>query len=74
MAVLVVQNPPANAGDAVSISGLGRTFREGNGNLLQCSCLGNHMDRGVWRAAVNVVSESQTQQGTHMVGIISVYE
>ena len=39
-----------------------------------CSCLGNRKDKGVWWAAVSVVSESQTQQGTHMVGIISDYE
>ena len=25
---------------------------EGNGNLLQCSCLGNPMDRGAWPATV----------------------
>ena len=28
------------------------TFGGGNGNSLQCSCLRNPMDRGVWRAAV----------------------
>ena len=33
--------------------GLGRSPGEGNGYLLQCSCLGNHMDRGAWRAAVH---------------------
>ena len=38
---------PANAGDVGSISGLGRSPGEGNGNPLQCSCLGNPMDRGV---------------------------
>ena len=42
----VVKNPPANAGDAVSIPGLGRSLREGNGNPLQYSCLGNPMNRG----------------------------
>ena len=31
-----------------SISGLGRSPGEGNGNLLQCSCLGNRMDREAW--------------------------
>ena len=39
----------ANAGDArdtSSISGWGRSPREGNGNPLQYSCLGNLMDRG----------------------------
>ena len=28
---------------------LGRSPGEGNGNPLQCSCLENSMDRGVWR-------------------------
>ena len=42
----VVKNPPANAGDTGSISGLGRSPGEGNGNSLQYSCLENSMDRG----------------------------
>ena len=33
-----------------SIPGLGRPLGDGNGNPLQCSCLGNPMDRGVWQA------------------------
>ena len=37
----VVKNPPANAGDACSIPGSGRSPGEGNGNLLQRSCLEN---------------------------------
>ena len=48
----VVKNPPANAGRAGSIPGLGRSPGEGNGNPLQCSCLGNPMDRGAWQATV----------------------
>ena len=43
-----VENPPANAEDAGLIPRLGRSPGEGNGNLLQYSCLGNHMDRGAW--------------------------
>ena len=35
------------------IPGPGRSSGEGNGNLLQYSCLGNPMDRGTWRAAVH---------------------
>ena len=35
-------------GDTGSISGLGRSPGEANDNLLQYSCLGNLMDRGVW--------------------------
>ena len=56
----VVKNPPANAGDAVSIPGLGRSPGEGNGNPLQYSCLGNPMDRGAWRATVHGVANSRT--------------
>ena len=42
---LVVRNLPANAGDL------------GNGNPLQCSCLGNPMDRGAWQAAIHGVAK-----------------
>ena len=35
------KNPLADAGDEGSISGSGRSPREGNGNPLQYSCLGN---------------------------------
>ena len=44
-----VQNLPANAGDSVSISGLGRSPGEGNGYTLQYTCLENSMDRGAWQ-------------------------
>ena len=40
--VLVVKSPPSNAGDvkdASSITGSGRSFGVGHGNLLQYSCL-----------------------------------
>ena len=36
-------------------------FGEGNGNLLQCSCLENPRDGGAWWAAVYGVTQSQTQ-------------
>ena len=39
-----------NAGDACSIPGSWRSPGEGNGNLLQYSCLENSMDRGAWQA------------------------
>ena len=55
--VSVVKNPPANAGDAGSIPGLERSPGEGNGNLLQYSCLGNRMDRGAWMATVHGVTK-----------------
>ena len=57
----VVKNPPANAADSSLIIGLGRSPGEGNGYLLQYSCLDNSMDRGVWRATVHGVTKSQTQ-------------
>ena len=38
----------SNAGDLGSIPGSGRSPGEGNGNLLQYSCLENSMDRGAW--------------------------
>ena len=42
-----------------------RSPREGNGNLLQYSCLENSMDRGSWQATVNGVSKSQTRLSTY---------
>ena len=43
----VVMNPPANAGDTISVPRLGRSPGEGDDNPLQYSCLENSMDRGV---------------------------
>ena len=34
---------------------------EGNGNLIQCSCLENPRDSGAWWAAVYGVAQSQTR-------------
>ena len=62
--VLVVRNPPTNAGDARdegSIPGLGRCPREGHGNPLQYSCLENPLDGGAWWATVHKVTKSHTQ-------------
>ena len=57
----LVKNPPANAGVMNSIPGLGRSLGEGDGNPLQYSCLGNHMDRGAWQVTVHgVANESDT--------------
>ena len=50
-----------NAGDGVSIPGLGRSPKEGNGNPLQLSCLGNPMERGAWQATVHGVTKSRTR-------------
>ena len=57
--MLVVKNPPANAGDPRD--GLGRSPGGGHGNPLQYSCLENSMDRGAWRAIVHKGAKSRTQ-------------
>ena len=44
-----------NAGDP----GAGRSSGEGNGNPLQCSCLGNPTDRGTWQSIVHGIAQSQ---------------
>ena len=53
----MVKNPPANAGDVGSITGLGLSPGEGNGNPLQYSCLGHPMARGGWWATVHGVAK-----------------
>ena len=60
-AVLVVKNLPADTADLRdmgSIPGSGRSPGEGNGNLLQNSCLGSPMDRGAWQTTVLGVARS----------------
>ena len=62
LVVQSVKNPPemqettCNAGNSSSIPRSGRSPGEGNGNPLQCSCLGNPMDRGAWWATVHRVT------------------
>ena len=59
----VVKNLPASAGDARDtglIPESGRSPGEGNGNLLQYTCLENSMNRGTWRATVHGVENSHT--------------
>ena len=54
--MVVVKNPPANAGDVRhmgSISGSGRSRDGGPGNPVQYSFLENPMDRGAWWAVVH---------------------
>ena len=67
----MVKNLPANIGD-VRDTGLiprsGRPPGEGNGNRLQYTCLGNHVERGAWQASVHGVTDSDMTKGlsTHM--------
>ena len=62
--VTLVKYLSASAGDTRdtgSIPGLGRPCEEGNGNLLQYSCLGkNSMDIEAWWATVHGVAKNQT--------------
>ena len=58
----VVKNLLANTGDAGDVGlipGLGRSPGEGNGNLLQYSCLENPMDRGAWQDTLHEVAKSK---------------
>ena len=59
--VLVVKNLSTSTGDARDVGsspGSGRSPGEGNGNLLQYSCLENPTDRGAWQATVHKVAKS----------------
>ena len=79
--MLEVKNLPANAQDirdAGLTSGSGRFPGEGNGYLLQYSCLENSMDRGLWRATIHRVAKSWTQLSDFytpmpIVGVYIVY-
>ena len=56
-----------NVGDPGLIPGSGRFPGEGNGNPLQCSCLGNPMDRVAWLATVQEVAKNQTRLSAQTV-------
>ena len=62
--MLVVKNPPANAGgitDMGSVPLSGRSPGERHGYPLQYSCLESPMDRGAWQTMVHRVAKSQTR-------------
>ena len=50
----------------------GRSPGVGNSNLLQCSCLGNPMDRVAWRAAVHGVEWAYTHTDLEEVTMMRV--
>ena len=57
---LVVTNSTCQAGDPGSTPESGSSPGGGDGNPLQCSCLGNPMDSQAWWATVHGVSKGQT--------------
>jgi len=62
--VLVVKNPPANAGDIRGegfIPGLGRSPGGECGNSLQYSCLENPTDKRSWQITVHRAAQNWTQ-------------
>ena len=69
---LSVKNQPANAGDAGSSPGSGRSPEGENGNPLQCSCLGNPMDRGARQATVYGVTKSQTRLSVYIYNKVMI--
>ena len=73
----MVKNLAVKARDTSSIPVSGRSPGEGNGNLLQYSCLENLMDRGAWQARVHGVIRvrhySATKNKTRLQGPLSDY-
>ena len=62
--VLVVKNPPTDAGDIRDVGlipGSGRSSGGGHGSPLQYSCLENPMDREAQGSTVHGVAKSLTQ-------------
>ena len=65
---LISKEPACNTvdtGEVGSILGKGRSPGGRHDNSLQCSCLGNPMDRKAWWATVHGVAQSWTQRSTH---------
>ena len=66
--MLVVKNPPDNAGGIRDMGlhpGLGRCPLGGHGNPLQYFCLENAMDRGAWRVSVHGVTKTELTLHAH---------
>ena len=68
------KEPPAeDTGDMGLIPGSGRCPGEGNGNPLQYSRLGNHIDREAWQATVHGVAKTEeTESSRHSLDYSSL--
>ena len=66
----VVKNPPGNTGDTGLIPESGRFSGGGNGNPLQCSCLGN--PRGAWWTRIHGVEKESDSTLTTKQYIVCV--
>ena len=64
----MVENRPASAGatgDSIRSLAWEDTPGGGNGNPLQYSCVGNHMDRGAWWGTVPGVGHKELDVTEH---------
>ena len=67
----MVQNPSANAGDAIDTGSTSESERSpggGNGNPLQYSCMGNPIDRGAWQAGAVAGAGASAAWGQAVAG------
>ena len=65
----LLKNPSAKQDMWGLIPGSGRSPGEGNGSLLQYSCLENSMNRRAWQATVHRVSESDMTEAPQYIHI-----
>ena len=68
----MVKNPPANARRHRRCRfnpWVGKIPEGGNGHTLQCTFLGNSMDRGAWQAIAHGIAKSQTQLNEHKLWV-----
>ena len=71
----VLNSLPASAGDLRDVGSIpesGTSPGVRKGSALQCSCLGNPVDRAVWRVRVHGVAKSWTQPSMYTQTVLAV--